>query len=317
MGVIRAPDPDVVLNPDELSSAVDAALMRARADITPDTATAWQHAHIPDLTGLSEAQPVPTLALLDRSIVASPDASMADVGVGSMPVNADTGRFQKVDFSPEQPAFAEGSKDAADEPIAAPKPAVRAAAKPQQPDRNTRIRNIAKWLARYYRADPEAVANYVRYAHEAGARHGLDPMLIIAVMSIESSLNPRARSHKDARGLMQVLVKAHPEKFERFGGVDKAFNPRVSVEVGATILKGMIERTGSVEKALKHYVGAANLSSDRGYGAKVIRQRDRIWAASLGRTVPQKPPLQAAIERANQAQQAMAAQVSVVASSGQ
>lgn len=156
---------------------------------------------------------------------------------------------------------------------------------------------------------------YVDFALDAGERHGLDPMLIIAVMSIESSLNPRARSHKDARGLMQVLVKAHKEKFKPYGGIGSAYKPEVSVEVGSIILKGMIERTGSVEKALKFYVGAANLRSDGGYGAKVIRQRDRIRAAALGEPIEKRPDLQQATERANDAQQAMALRVAMLAAS--
>ncbi len=173
---------------------------------------------------------------------------------------------------------------------------------PAAEDRERLMERTADFLARYYRRSRARVGVYVRHAFEAGEQIGVDPLLVSAIMSIESSLNPRAHSHKGAKGLMQVLVAVHPEKFEPFGGVENAYEPRVSVMVGTRILSDMLERTGSVEGALKHYVGAANLRSDGGYGAKVIRMRDRIWHAAMGRKVPAKIELAAATLRANLAQ---------------
>ncbi|MEZ5657504.1 MAG: lytic transglycosylase domain-containing protein [Burkholderiaceae bacterium] len=170
---------------------------------------------------------------------------------------------------------------------------------PDAADREMLIKRTAEFLARYYRRARKPIDGYVAYAFEAGQEHGVDPLLISAIMSIESSLNPKAHSNKGAKGLMQVLVAVHTEKYEPYGGVGKAYDPRASVMVGARIISDMISRTGTVEGALKHYVGAANLKSDGGYGAKVIRMRDRIWHAAHGKAVPRKIELAAAIARAN------------------
>jgi hypothetical protein len=114
-------------------------------------------------------------------------------------------------------------------------------------------------------------------------------MLILAVISVESNFDPRAQSNRGAQGLMQVLTRVHADKFSPFGGVAAAFDPMANIRVGAQILNGYLKRDGSVEGALKAYVGAALLPSDGGYGAKVIFERERMAAAAAGRPVPAAP----------------------------
>ncbi|MEN9316360.1 MAG: hypothetical protein RIS35_2753, partial [Pseudomonadota bacterium] len=86
--------------------------------------------------------------------------------------------------------------------------------------------------------------------------------------------------------------------FTPFGGVTAAFDPLANMRVGAQILKGYIARDGSIEAALKSYVGAAALPSDGGYGEKVLSERERIAAAAGGRVDPGKPiPVRPVTER--------------------
>src|SRR5690606_8326228 len=95
-------------------------------------------------------------------------------------------------------------------------------------------------------------------------------------------------------GLMQVLTRVHVDKFAPFGGPAAAFEPVANISVGSRILKEYLVREGSVEGALKSYVGAALLSHDFGYGYKVLSERERIAAAAAGRPIPalpRKPPV--------------------------
>lgn len=135
---------------------------------------------------------------------------------------------------------------------------------------------VAFWLSKRYRVAPEPMAALVAEAYEQGDRHRLDPLLILAVIAIESRFNPFAQSGSGAQGLMQVMTRVHTDKYETLGGTLAAFDPVSNMRVGVSILKNYIRRTGSVEKGLKYYVGAANLKTDGGYAAKVLAEHKRI-----------------------------------------
>ena len=150
--------------------------------------------------------------------------------------------------------------------------------------------NLARFIAQRYRVALADTENYVRYAFLVADEFSLDPLLLLAVMSIESSFNPRARSSKGAKGLMQVLARVHTDKFEPYGGTEKAYDPLVNIRVGARILRDYIVRDGSVRAALKSYVGAALLPHDYGYGRKVLREHARLTAAAAPGDIAMRSP---------------------------
>lgn len=144
---------------------------------------------------------------------------------------------------------------------------------------------LAQYLARRYRVALESTQEFVELSYRVAKEMKLDPWLILAIMGIESSFDPNAQSNKGAQGLMQVLTRVHADKFTPFGGVAAAFDPLANIKVGAKILKGYIDRDGSIESGLKSYVGAAFLSGDSGYGEKVLLERERLAAAAEGRPI--------------------------------
>ena len=145
---------------------------------------------------------------------------------------------------------------------------------------------VALWLARRYRVAPEPVSRLVQEAWEVGAKSGLDPTLILAVMAVESSFNPFAQSAVGAQGLMQVMTKVHNDKYEAFGGNHAAFDPVTNLRVGVQVLKECIARAGSLEAGLRYYVGAANLNEDGGYASKVLSEQQALRLVASGKNVP-------------------------------
>ena len=155
---------------------------------------------------------------------------------------------------------------------------------------NAEQQNIARFIARRYRIAIEQTQHFVEYAYRTARELKVDPWLILAVISVESNFDPKAESQQGAQGLMQVLTRVHADKFAPFGGVAAAFDPLANMKVGAQILKEYLGRDGTVEGALKAYVGAALLPHDGGYGAKVLGERERIAAAAKGQRDPVEQP---------------------------
>ncbi len=141
---------------------------------------------------------------------------------------------------------------------------------------------VSRYLSQRYRVAEGAVRRIVDAAFRTGRSIGVDPMLILAVTAIESSLNPFAQSSMGAQGLMQVMTHLHSDKFVSHGGDHAALDPIANVKVGAEILKDLISRGGSVQRGLQLYVGAGNLPDDGGYASRVLGEMGRIKLASTG-----------------------------------
>jgi hypothetical protein len=79
--------------------------------------------------------------------------------------------------------------------------------------------------------------------------HGVDPMLVRALIQVESNYRPRARSSKGAMGLMQ-LMPATARQYK----VRNPYDPTANISAGVKHLKGLIDRMdGAVELALAAY----------------------------------------------------------------
>jgi soluble lytic murein transglycosylase-like protein len=149
---------------------------------------------------------------------------------------------------------------------------------------------VTSWLSKRYRVANDATNMLVSTAYSTARDIKLDPLLILAVMAIESGLNPFAESPVGAKGLMQVMAKVHHDKFKPLGGTEAALNPVANIRVGAQILKDYVTRTGSVEGGLKSYVGAGASDDDSGYGSKVLAEYRRLKLVATGKNVPTFTP---------------------------
>lgn len=136
-------------------------------------------------------------------------------------------------------------------------------------------RAVADHLARRFRIAADALDGLVSEAYVAGSATGVDPLLILAVMAIESRFNPFAESDFGAKGLMQVVPRFHLDKLAAHGGEEAVLDPRTNIHVGAQILREYVRRTGSLEEGLQLYAGAAD-DTTQSYAQKVIAEKRRM-----------------------------------------
>lgn len=147
---------------------------------------------------------------------------------------------------------------------------------------NTQVEALVNYISRKYLVSQDAALLFVDIAHSTGGEYKVDPLLLLAVMAIESRFNPYAGGPRGgATGLMQIMSSVHRDKVNRFGRGESGFyNPAINGKIGAYILAECINRRGTVALGLVCYVGASDPSKDGGYAEKVQAERHRMALAA-------------------------------------
>ena len=154
--------------------------------------------------------------------------------------------------------------------------ASRAAQGLQLSDEMERVRD---WVAQRYRVSSVALEPVLATAEATAREAGLDPLLIVAMMAIESSFNPMAESHAGAQGLMQVIPRWHMDKIGDDAPEDALFDPVFNVQVGTQVLVEGLQRYGTLQAALQYYGGARNDPEAR-YTKRVLSMKARLASAA-------------------------------------
>jgi soluble lytic murein transglycosylase-like protein len=78
---------------------------------------------------------------------------------------------------------------------------------------------------------------YRELVEAAAARYSVDANLIASVIAVESNFDPKARSRKNARGLMQLL----PETAAKLG-VRNVEDPQENIDAGTRYLRDLLQK---------------------------------------------------------------------------
>jgi len=123
---------------------------------------------------------------------------------------------------------------------------------------------------------PHQVSGWCAFIETTSAKYGLDPLLIAAVMLIESGGQPEVISHSGAVGLLQVMPRdGIASTFQCINGpcfasrptISELMDPAFNVDFGTRMLAGLISKKGDVRDALKSY-GPYDVGYD--YADKVL-----------------------------------------------
>lgn len=132
--------------------------------------------------------------------------------------------------------------------------------------------------AQRYRVSPDALQPIFAAAQDAARARNLDPLLLIAIIGIESGFNPYAQSPMGAQGLMQVIPRFHLDKLPADAGKQAFLDPVINVQVGARILHEAIRRQGGLMEGLQSYGGVSD-DPDQAYANRVLAEKQRIEQA--------------------------------------
>ena len=125
-------------------------------------------------------------------------------------------------------------------------------------------------------------------------RNGVDPLLVVALIRCESSFNNYAVSHVGAMGLMQVMPDTGTYLADKAGIAlrkhTNLFDSETNLELGTAYLADLIQRFGTIEKALVAYNAGPGLAKRilakrearvkfmAGYPAKVVKEYRKLKA---------------------------------------
>ena len=153
---------------------------------------------------------------------------------------------------------------------------------------------LVQYLSRRFLIAGAATGRMVAAAHRAAHEVGLDPLLVLAVISVESRFNPIAESGMGAKGLMQIIPRYHLDKLRPHGGEEAVLDPESNIHVGARILQEYVYRTGTLVAGLQFYNGAS-WDPTAQYAQKVMVERNKLQQA-----LREQPPRTGTISTASQ-----------------
>jgi soluble lytic murein transglycosylase-like protein len=158
--------------------------------------------------------------------------------------------FDSAEARGDEPGSPQGAR-AETAPPAEPSPAA-------QPNRGaTFLRaHVANRMQRFRDQDSEEVAEAILAASRLAE---IDPLLLLAIIEVESAFDPTARSDRNALGLMQVRPATLWREVERSGlEGDDPHDPELNVAAGALYFRRLVRAFGPNDVALMAYNAGPN-----------------------------------------------------------
>jgi soluble lytic murein transglycosylase-like protein len=159
-----------------------------------------------------------------------------------------------------------------------PLPAIAATEEKQSSPKNNSKTGTCQYFDRY----PEKIQPWCGLIEPVADEYNLDPLLIAAVMLVESGGQPEVISHSGAVGLLQVMPSdGIASTFEGINGpcfasrpsIEELKVPAFNIDYGTRMLSGLLARSGNLRDALKSY---GPYDVDYAYADKVLSIYNRF-----------------------------------------
>ncbi|MFN8769690.1 MAG: transglycosylase SLT domain-containing protein [Neisseriaceae bacterium] len=116
---------------------------------------------------------------------------------------------------------------------------------------------------------------YLTIIQYEATRAGLDPQLVLSIITVEGQFNKYAIGTSGERGMMQVM----PFWVTQIGDPNQdLFDVQTNIRYGCTILRYYLQKEhGKLTRALARYNGALKLPNYAGYPNKIFNAYNRYW----------------------------------------
>ncbi len=102
---------------------------------------------------------------------------------------------------------------------------------------------------------------YVEEVKYASQKYGVEPLLVMSVIKVESNFNENAVSNKNAVGLMQVKPQTAEYLYTMSGINYDLKNPKDNVNAGTYYIRYLVDKFENIETALMAYnAGEGNVN---------------------------------------------------------
>ena len=139
------------------------------------------------------------------------------------------------------------------------------------------MRAALDYVKKRYKVSRDAMLPLFEAVQRIGKERSIDPLLIVALIGIESGFNPEVKSATGGHGLMQIIPRYHLGKIPDGLGVKGLMDPIVNVRVGAHILDDAIRRGGSTTAGLQSYNGS---DKKHRFANRVLAEKARLERAA-------------------------------------
>lgn len=136
---------------------------------------------------------------------------------------------------------------------------------------------LAQDISRRFHVSETYALQIVTSAYDSGARTRVDPLVLLAIIRVESSFNPVAQGTQGDIGLMQLHPKWQMDKIIEAGGLLAAWQPETNILIGAQVLRRCMKHHNLVS-ALQCYNGNSI------YPGKVINEQIYLKGIASGKT---------------------------------
>ena len=147
-----------------------------------------------------------------------------------------------------------------------------------------RMQGALDYVKRRYHVSADALEPVFEVAQLIGKERRIDPLLIVAIIGVESGFNPFAESRFGAQGLMQIIPRFHTDKLPDGAGYSSLLDPIINIRVGVNVLEEAIRRRGGLIAGLQYYAGSSDAEGN--YASKVLAEKARLEQAVRRNATP-------------------------------